>query len=77
MFQISVMISQRSSAHNLAFESFRQAMDRSQATIIGTYDLEGEMETGLQYAGEIKKSGSDMVVAIGTTAILAAKKEIK
>ena len=75
--RISVMVSQRSSAHNLAFESFRQAMDRSQVAIIGTYDLKGEMEMGLRYADEIKKSGSDMVLAIGTTAALAATKELR
>ena len=75
--RVSVMMSQRSSAHNLALESFREAMDRSQATIIDIYDLEGEMETGLRCAREIRESGSDMVLAIGTTAALAAKKELK
>ncbi|MFC1716482.1 ABC transporter substrate-binding protein [Candidatus Poribacteria bacterium] len=75
--RISVMMSQRSSAHNVVFESFQQAMDRSKATIIGTYDLEGDMESGSGYAGEIRESGSDMVLAIGTTAALVAKEELE
>jgi putative ABC transport system substrate-binding protein len=80
--QISVMISQHSNAHRRALASFLQAIDKSDPRIHGgpvlfTYDLGGQAEIGIEVAREIQRSGSDLVLAIGTTAALAAKREIK
>jgi len=76
--RISVMISESNDAHSTALASFLRGMiGRSEQTAIFTYDLEGQMEAGIRIAGEIQRSNPDLVLAIGTTAALAAKKELK
>jgi putative ABC transport system substrate-binding protein len=75
--RISIMISQRSDAHIMALESLLQAMDESERMAISTYDLGGQMEAGTEMAREIERSNPDLVLAIGTTAALAAKSELE
>jgi putative ABC transport system substrate-binding protein len=71
------MISQSNDAHSMALESFRQAIGGSERSAVFTYNLGGQQEAGIQIAREIQRSGSDLVLAMGTMAALAAKKEIK
>ena len=67
------MISQHNDAHSTALASFLQTIDESERAAIAMYDLGGQIEAGIAMAGEIQRSGSDLVLAIGTTAALAAK----
>jgi putative ABC transport system substrate-binding protein len=76
--RIAVMISQRSDLHGEALASFLQAMIiESERTTIFTYALNGQMEAGLKIAEEIQRSKPDLVLAVGTTAALAAKKKLE
>lgn len=76
--RISVMISQRSELHSKALESFlRAVIDEYERTEIFTYDLSGQTEAGTEILKEIKRVKPDLVLAMGTTAALAAKKNLK
>ena len=74
--QISIMVSQRSEAHNAALTAFLQVMEESQQIETITYNLGGNVEMGIEVAKWIMKRRPDFVLAVGTTAALAAKKEL-
>ena len=76
--RISVMISQNKEANNIALASFLQTViSNSRRTAIFTYDLEGQAQTGREVAQEIQRAKPDLVLAIGTTAAMATKEELK
>ncbi len=76
--RISVMISQNKEANNIALASFlRTVISNSHRTAIFTYVLEGQAETGRKVAQEIQSGKPDLVLAIGTTAAMAAKEELE
>lgn len=74
--QISIMVSQRSEAHNAALTAFLRAIEKSQQIETIIYNLGGSMEMGIEAAKLIKKMKPNLVLAVGTTAALAAKKEL-
>jgi len=74
--QISIMVSQRSEAHNAALTAFLQAIEKSQQIETITYNLGGNMKMGIEAAKWIRKGKPNLVLAVGTTAALAAKKEL-
>ena len=74
--QISIMVSQRSDAHNAALTGFLRAIEKSQQIETIIYNLGGNMEMGIEAAKLIKKMKPNLVLAVGTTAALAAKKEL-
>jgi len=75
--RLPIMLSQDSDIHRSVLESFTKELDGSKQIVTVKYDLDGQFEKGLKIARKIRTFNPDMVLAIGTTAALAAKKEIK
>lgn len=76
--RISVMISQHNQINDEALASFVKIIISNYGQIdISTYDLAGNMENGNKIAWEIQKSKPNLVLTVGTTASLSAKKWLK
>ena len=75
--RLPIMLSQDSDIHRSVLESFTKELDGSKQIVTVKYDLDGQFEKGLKIARKIRTFNPDMVLAIGTIAALAAKKEIK
>jgi len=75
--QISIMLSQRSDAHNEALTGFIQAIEKDQQIETITYNLDGKMETGIEAVKWMNRTKPDLVLAVGTTAALAAQAGLK
>jgi len=67
---------QNSDAHRAALESFIQGIGGAKPVVV-KYHLDGQPNRGMEMAREIRRSNPDLILAMGTTAALAAKREIK
>ena len=75
--QISIMVSQQSDAHNEALTGFLQAIEKYRKIETITYNLNGKMEIAVEAVKWIRRAKPDLVLAVGTTAALAAKDGLK
>lgn len=60
--------------YNQAIAGFKSSMPSD--TTFTEYDLKGDPQAGRTYAGKIRASGADLVLAVGSKAAIAAKLEI-
>ena len=60
--------------YNQAIAGFKSSMPGDTTFI--EYDLKGDPQAGRVYAGKIRASGADLVLAVGSKAAIAAKLEI-
>lgn len=60
--------------YNQAITGFKSSMPSD--TTFTEYDLKGDPQAGRTYAGKIRASGADLVLAVGSKAAIAAKLEI-
>ncbi len=60
--------------YNQAIAGFKSSMPSE--TTFTEYDLKGDPQAGRTYAGKIRASGADLVLAVGSKAAIAAKLEI-
>jgi putative ABC transport system substrate-binding protein len=60
--------------YNQAIAGFKSSMPAD--TTFTEYDLKGDPQAGRTYAGKIRASGADLVLAVGSKAAIAAKLEI-
>ncbi len=60
--------------YNQAIAGFKSSLPAD--TIFTEYDLKGDLQAGRNYAGKIRASGADLVLAVGSKAAIAARLEI-
>jgi len=72
--EVAILKSANITAYNQAVSSFKSSMPPDTAFI--EYDLKGDTHAGRIYAGKIRASGADLVLAVGSKAAIAARLEI-
>jgi putative ABC transport system substrate-binding protein len=72
--EVVILKSANIAPYNQAIAGFKSSMPSD--TIFTEYDLKGDPQAGRTYAGKIRASGADLVVAVGAKAAIAAKLEI-
>lgn len=73
-YEVAILKSANVAAYNQAVVGFKSSMPPD--TVFVEYDLKGDSNVGRMYAGKIRASGADLVLAVGTKAALAARLEI-
>ena len=73
-YRVSVIMSQGSPANDKAKASF---FESKKLQCISTSNINGSLEQGVRVARQIQKARPDLVLAVGTTAALAAKEELR
>lgn len=73
-YEIAILKSANVAAYNQAVVGFKSSMPPD--TIFVEYDLKGDPNMGRTYAGKIRASGADLVLAVGSKAATAARLEI-
>lgn len=72
--EVAILKSANITAYNQAVLGFKSSMPAD--TTFVEYDLKGDPHTGRMYAGKIRASGADLVLAVGSKAAIAARLEI-
>jgi putative ABC transport system substrate-binding protein len=72
--EVVILKSANIAPYNQAISGFKSSMP-SETTFI-EYDLKGDLDAGRTYAGKIRASGADLVLAVGSKAASAARLEI-
>jgi putative ABC transport system substrate-binding protein len=72
--EVAILKSANIAAYNQAILGFKSSMPAD--TTFVEYDLKGDPHTGRTYAGKIRASGADLVLAVGSKAAIAARLEI-
>lgn len=72
--EVVILKSANIAPYNQAIAGFKSSMPSD--TTFTEYDLKGDPQTGRTYAGKIRASGADLVLAVGSKAAIAAKLEI-
>ena len=72
--EVVILKSANITAYNQAVGSFKSSMPPDTTFI--EYDLKGDAHAGRIYAGKIRASGADLVLAVGAKAAIAARLEI-
>ena len=72
--EIAILKSANITAYNQAISGFKSSMPPNTTFI--EYDLKGDAQAGRTYAGKIRASGADLVLAVGSKAAIAARLEI-
>ncbi|MCA1957869.1 MAG: hypothetical protein LDL14_04990, partial [Nitrospira sp.] len=73
-YEIAILKSANVAAYNQAVVGFKSSMPPD--TVFVEYDLKGDPNMGRMYAGKIRASGADLVLAVGSKAATAARLEI-
>ncbi|MCP9449309.1 MAG: ABC transporter substrate-binding protein [Nitrospira sp.] len=73
-YEIAILKSANIAAYNQAVVGFKSSMPPD--TVFVEYDLKGDPNMGRMYAGKIRASGADLVLAVGSKAATAARLEI-
>ena len=72
--EVVILKSANIAPYNQAIAGFKSSMPSD--TTFTEYDLKGDPQAGRTYAGKIRASGADLVLAVGSKAAIAAKLEI-
>lgn len=72
--EVAILKSANVAAYNQAVSGFKSSMPSDTSFI--EYDLKGNLDSGRKYAGKIRASGVDLVLAVGLKAAIAARLEI-
>lgn len=72
--EVAILKSANITAYNQAVNGFKSSMPPDTTFI--EYDLKGDAQAGRTYAGKIRASGADLVLAVGSKATIAARLEI-
>ena len=72
--EVVILKSANITPYNQAIAGFKSSMPSD--TTFTEYDLKGDPQAGRTYAGKIRASGADLVLAVGSKAAIAAKLEI-
>ncbi|MCP9470399.1 MAG: ABC transporter substrate-binding protein [Nitrospira sp.] len=73
-YEVAILKSANVTAYNQAVIGFKSSMPPD--TVFVEYDLKGDPNMGRMYAGKIRASGADLVLAVGSKAATAARLEI-
>lgn len=72
--EVVILKSANIAPYNRAISGFKSSMPSDTAYV--EYDLKGDAEAGRKYAGRIRASGADLVLAVGSKAAIAARLEL-
>ncbi len=72
--EVAILKSANIAPYNQAVSGFKSSMP-SETTFV-EYDLKGDTEAGRKYAGKIRASSADLVLAVGSKAAIAARLEL-
>lgn len=73
-YEVAILKSANILAYNQAVSGFKSSMPSDTKFI--EYDLKGDTGFGRKYAGKIRASGADLVLAVGLKAAIAARLEL-
>lgn len=72
--EVAILKSANIAPYNQAINGFKSSMPND--TVFVEYDLKGDAEAGRKFAGKIRASGADLVLAVGSKATIAARLEL-
>jgi putative ABC transport system substrate-binding protein len=72
--EVAILKSANIAPYNQAISGFKSSMPND--TVFVEYDLKGDAEAGRKFAGKIRASGADLVLAVGSKAAIAARLEL-
>lgn len=72
--EVAILKSANIAPYNQAISGFKSSMPND--TVFVEYDLKGDAEAGRKFAGKIRASGADLVLAVGSKATIAARLEL-
>jgi putative ABC transport system substrate-binding protein len=72
--EVAILKSANIAPYNQAISGFKSSMPND--TVFVEYDLKGDAEAGRKYAGKIRASVADLVLAVGSKAAIAARLEL-
>lgn len=72
--EVAILKSANIAPYNQAINGFKSSMPND--TVFVEYDLKGDAEAGRKFAGKIRASGADLVLAVGSKAAIAARLEL-